>query len=67
MIYNYNLLWKKLIDLNMNKKSLAEQAQISNATLARMKNNKPVSLDVLARICAVLNCKIDDIITIADQ
>lgn len=64
MIYNYNLLWKKLIDLNMNKKSLAEQAQISNATLARMKNNKPVSLDVLARICAVLNCKIDDIVII---
>lgn len=64
MVYNYNLLWKKLIDLNMSKKSLAEQAQISNATLARMKNNKPVSLDVLSRICAVLKCKIDDIVII---
>lgn len=64
--YNYNLLWKKLIDLNMSKKDLSELAGISGSTLARMKNNRPVSLDVIIKICTVLNCKMEDIVILTD-
>jgi len=64
MEYNYNKLWKMLIDRNMNKKVLAEISGISGATLARMKHNKPITMDVLVKLCGALNCSIDDIIEI---
>ncbi|SEW20147.1 helix-turn-helix domain-containing protein [[Clostridium] fimetarium] len=64
MEYNYNKLWKMLIDKNMSKKELSEQSGVSGATLARMKNNRPVTMNVLVKLCGVLNCRIDDIVKI---
>ena len=65
--YNYNPLWKKLIDMNMSKKQLAELTRISGATLARMKNNKPVSMNILSTSCSQLNCKVEDIVTFSQD
>ena len=60
--YNYNPLWKRLIDMNMSKKQLAKLTGISGSTLARMKNNKPVSLEVILKICDVLHCPLEAIV-----
>lgn len=65
--YNYNPLWKRLIDMNMSKKQLAELTGISGSTLARMKNNKPVSMNILSTICRQLNCKVEDIVTFSQD
>lgn len=61
MSVSYNKLWKLLIDKNMKKKDLREAAGISNSLIAKLGRNENVTVEVLAKICAALNCNIDDI------
>lgn len=62
MKVNYNKLWKLLIDRNMKKKDLTALAGISTNAMAKMGKGQNVSTEVLAKICTVLNCKIEDIV-----
>jgi len=67
MIYNYNKLWKLLIDKNMLKKDLMKGASITSTTMAKMGKSQSVSLESLGRICKFLNCGIGEIIEIKDE
>ena len=58
---SYKKLWKLLIDKDMKKSQLREAAALSSSTIAKLTRNEYVALDVLVRICAVLNCDIGDI------
>ena len=62
MVYSYNKLWKLLIDKNMLKKDLMEQTKITSSTMAKMGRGEAVSLDVLGRICKVMECNIGDLV-----
>lgn len=53
-----------LIDKKMTKNALRLQAEMSSSTMAKMSKNETVSMDVLLRICKVLDCEFDDIIEI---
>ena len=64
MVLEYNNLWKLMIDKNINKTELCKQAKISTNAMAKMGKNESVSLDILARVCNVLNCNLDDIVEI---
>lgn len=64
MIISYDKLWKMLIDKKMTKNALRLQAEMSSSTMAKMSKNETVSMDVLLRICKVLDCEFDDIIEI---
>lgn len=59
---NYGKLWKLLIDKQMKKPELKEKAKISPGTYAKLNSNQFVSMDVIARICSVLNCDVGDIL-----
>lgn len=61
MAVSYNKLWKILIDKKMNKTELRIAADISTTTLAKLGKDETVSMDVMLRICKVLNCNIGDI------
>ncbi len=61
MAFTYTKLWKLLIDLNLTKEELRIKANMSPTTIASMGKNKPVSLDVIDRICNALECKPMDI------
>ena len=62
MIYGYDKLWKKLIDLKMTKTEMRLKAGISTNVLAKLGKNEPISLENLAKIATVLNCGLDDIL-----
>ena len=64
MAISYNKLWKLLIDNHMKKKDLKDKAELSTATMAKLGKNESVSLDVLVRICKVLNCEIGDVVEV---
>lgn len=51
-----------LIDKGLSKSELIKASKISTNAMARMGKSEDVSLDTLVKICAVLDCKIDDII-----
>ena len=49
----------------MKKKELAEKADVSVATITKMRNDGvSVNSDVLVKICTALNCTVDDIMDI---
>lgn len=62
MRISYNKLWKMLIDKNMKKSDLKEQAGISSASLAKLGRGDNITTDVLLKICETLNCRIEDIL-----
>ena len=62
MPFNYNKLWKLLIDKNMTKSDLRKAIGISSSTLAKMGKGENVSLDVIDKICKLFDCKIEDVI-----
>lgn len=61
MAISYKKLWKLLIDKDMKKKDLAEQAGISTYTVNKLNRGDNVTTDVLMKICRTLNCTMDDI------
>lgn len=64
MSVSYKKLWKLLIDHSMNKSDLAKKAKMSPNTIAKLGKNETVSLDILVRICTVLQCDIGDIVEV---
>ena len=64
MELSYNNLWKILIDKKMKKGTLCSEAEISTSTMSKMKGNEPVSLAIIVKICEVLDCNINDVVTI---
>ena len=60
----YNKLWKILIDRGMSKTQLIKASKISTNAMAKLGKNEDVRVEVLVKICGVLNCSIDDIMEI---
>ena len=63
MTVNYDKLWKLMIDKKINKTQLIEKAKITTNEMAKMGKNEVVKTETLLRICNVLNCKLDDVIS----
>ena len=60
----YKKLRKMLIDKNMKKKGLCEKAGISPASVTKMGRNGHVTTEILVKIRAALDCRIEDIVEI---
>ncbi len=54
MKFNYNGLWKLLIDKNMKKKDLIDGTGLSPTTISKMVRGDAVSLSVIGKICEEL-------------
>lgn len=59
--FNYNRLWKLLIDRGIQKQELQKMSEVSAASIAKMGRCENVTTDVLLRICEALDCNIEDI------
>lgn len=62
MAVSYNKLWKILIDKKMKRVELMEATGIGTSTLSKLGKDQYVSMEVLVKICRVLNCNIGDIV-----
>lgn len=67
MAVSYNKLWKLLIDKNMKKMQLKEMAGIGSTTLSKLSKNQPVAMEVMMKLCSVLECNIGDIMDIVEK
>lgn len=61
MKMSYNRLWKLLIDKGMKKSDLRKVANVSSSSLAKLGKGENVTTDVILKICAALECKVEDI------
>ena len=62
MSISYSPLWKLLNERNISKMELANMVGISNATLAKLSRNEPITLSIVDKICNQLLCNIEDIV-----
>ncbi len=67
MTLSYNKLWKLLIDKGMTKTEMRLKADISTTTLAKLGKNETVSMEVLLKICKILNCNVGDIMDVINE
>lgn len=61
-MFSYKPLWKKLIDLDINKTTLAKECNMSFTTLSKMGQDKYIDMKNLDKMCEYLKCDIEDII-----
>lgn len=62
MPFSYAPLWKLIANRRLNKTSFRQLVGISTATLAKLSSNQVVSMDILAKICERLGCKMEDVV-----
>ena len=65
--FNYNRLWKLLIDRGIQKQELQKMSEVSAASIAKMGRCENVTTDVLLRICEALDCNIEDVVEITSD
>ena len=61
MKVSYNRLFKLLIDKGLKKTEFAKQVGIGQNTLAKLSKQEYVSMEVLAKICSGLDCRVEDV------
>ena len=54
MQVNYDKLWKLMIDKKINKTQLSKKAGITTNAMAKLGKNESVQVEILAKICNVL-------------
>ncbi len=59
---SYKPLLKLMIDKEIRKKDLVEQAEISWSTFSKIGQNKFVSLAIIDKLCKALDCQPGDLI-----
>lgn len=64
---SFDKLWIVMKQQKMTKTQLRNAAKLSSSTFSKLTHNKFVSLDVLVRLCRVLNCQLSDICTIVEK
>lgn len=64
---SYKKLWKLIIDQDKTNVEVRKAAGISPATFTKLKKNEIVSLDVLIKLCMILDCEIGDIVEIIKE
>ena len=62
MTISYNRLWKLLIDKGIKRTELKQLAGVSTNVIAKLGKNEPVAMKTLAKVCAALQCGVDDIV-----
>ncbi|SEP46861.1 DNA-binding transcriptional regulator, XRE family [Propionispora vibrioides] len=59
---SYKPFLKLLIDRDMKKQDVIQLTGISKATMAKLNTNEYVSLEVIDKLCAALNCQPGDLL-----
>lgn len=67
MSVDYKKLWIRLIEKGMSKPDLRRTANLSPATLTKLNKNEFVSMEIIVRICKVLECDISDVIEVVKE
>ena len=67
MQISYNKLWKVLIDRGMSTAELRKKADFAPNTLTKLKQNQPVALTLLLKICSVLDTDIGHIMSFVQE
>lgn len=57
----FDRLWKTMEEKGVTTYKLREQCGIDSKTVRRLKANENIETKTLSKLCAALNCKLEDI------
>lgn len=57
----FDRLWKKMEEKGMSTYTLRERCEIDSKTIRRLKANENVETKTLSKLCAALECRLEDI------
>lgn len=57
----YAPLWRTMAERKMTTYTLRVKYEMSHATVQRLQADLPVSTHTLNKLCAILNCKLEDV------
>ena len=58
---NYTPFWNTLKNSSETTYTLIHRHHISNATIDKLRKNKPLNTTTINDLCRILNCRIEDI------
>lgn len=67
MRISYDKLWKLLKNNKMKKIELAQAAELSSYVMTKLNNDRPVSMEVMLRLCKIFHCDIGDIMEVIEE
>lgn len=67
MTVSYNKLWQIMKDNRMKKSELAVAASISQYSMTKLNQNKPVAMEVMLRLCKVFHCDTGDLMEVIEN
>ncbi len=59
---SYKPFFKLLVDKELKTQNIVSAIRVSSATLAKMRKNEYIALEVIERLCKYLNCQPGDLI-----
>lgn len=66
MYLSYENLWTRLAALGIRKTELMELTGMSSRTLSKLSKNEPVNMETVMKICEVLHCRVEDVLTVSE-
>lgn len=67
MDISYDKLWKLMKNNKMKKRELAEAAGLSSYVMTKLNNDRPVSMEVMLRLCKIFHCDIGDVMEVIEE
>lgn len=67
MRVSYEKLWRLMKTNKMKKRDLAEAAEITTYTMAKLNHDEPVSMEIMLRLCKIFHCDIGDIMEAIEE
>ena len=64
---SFHPLWEKITSLNMSIGEFQSATGLGSSTMTKLRNNACVTTDTLLKICTVLNCNLNEIITLKEE
>jgi len=67
MNISYDKLWKLMKNNKMKKSELAQAAELSSYVMTKLNNDRPVSMEVMLRLCKIFHCDIGDVMEVTEE
>ena len=64
MLISYDPLWRTMEERGVSTYTLINDYNINPRTINNLKHNKSVTAYTLEKLCKILDCKVEDVITI---
>lgn len=64
---SYEPLYRTMKEKNITTYKLIHQYGISRSLLDRLKHNKPISTVTLNDLCAILQCRVEDVLVFTED